>query len=358
MSKKKILVIASAVILVLVTVIVGIIAMTTLKTKEEPKVTTTEKKEVTRDGVVKSYLTGEWVDEKIGNHRPIAVMVENTREALPQYGLNSAGVIYESPVEGGITRLMAIFEDYKDLKQIGCVRSCRPYYAHFAKEFDSIYVHVGQSMHAVELLDSGYVDHLSGLDGSVNSTFFRTNEHPAPHNCYTNAEGIDKGIETKGFSTTYTKGYKGHYRFAEDEKENKLKNGEDCTTIKPYYFQCEPSFVYDNKTKTYKRYEFSQEHIDIVDNKQIEVTNVIFQNVASELYPDTPYLNLTVDGSGEGKFFTRGKMMDITWKKAEDGITHYYTTDGKEIKLNQGKTWVCIIEKQYADKCEFSAEEQ
>ncbi|MBQ1604887.1 MAG: DUF3048 C-terminal domain-containing protein, partial [Lachnospiraceae bacterium] len=97
--------------------------------------------------------------------------------------------------------------------------------------------------------------------------------------------------------------------------------------------------------------------IDKVDDKQIEVKNIILQNVISDVY-DSPegYLNLTVSGSGEGKYITNGKMIDITWTKStEDGITHYYDSNNKEIQLNPGKTWVSIIQNQYADRNVFSA---
>lgn len=353
MSKKKIIIIVCAILAVVV--VAGVAIGLTSGKKGEKKNNNADVTVPGHEGEVKSLLTGEWVEESIGKSRPIAVMNGNTKEALPQYGLNSAGVIYEAPVEGGITRLMAIYEDYKDLKQIGTVRSCRPYYAYFAKEFDAIYVHVGQSFHAEPLLDSGLVDHLSGLDGSVNSTFYRTDEHPAPHNCYTSAEGIASGIETKGFSTKYPDSYKGHYQFADEDDLNQLKDGDDCVLIKPYYFYNKPSFVYDKKTKTYKRYQFGEEHIDVVDGKQVEVSNVIFQNVSSAEYEGTQYLNLGIEGSGEGKFFTNGKMIDVTWKKESDGITRYFDKDGKEIILNPGKTWVCIIENQHAEKNTFEA---
>ena len=59
------------------------------------------------DGKVRSYLNGEWVDEKYGRQRPVAVMIENTKACLPQYGIGNAGVIYECVVEGGITRMRA-----------------------------------------------------------------------------------------------------------------------------------------------------------------------------------------------------------------------------------------------------------
>uniref|UniRef100_UPI000B3197B6 DUF3048 domain-containing protein n=1 Tax=Clostridium sp. NkU-1 TaxID=1095009 RepID=UPI000B3197B6 len=54
-----------------------------------------------KDGKIRSYLTGEMVDSAIGNRRPVAVMMSNDKEALPQYGLNRAGVVYEAPAEGG-----------------------------------------------------------------------------------------------------------------------------------------------------------------------------------------------------------------------------------------------------------------
>ena len=48
-----------------------------------------------------------------------------------------------APVEGSITRLMALFENYGKLKKIGSVRSCRLYYCYFALEWDAIYCHTG-----------------------------------------------------------------------------------------------------------------------------------------------------------------------------------------------------------------------
>ena len=64
------------------------------------------------DTMVKSYLTGLDVPESEGRVRPIAVMLNNIKQGCPQSGIANAGVVYEAPVEGDITRLMGIFEDY------------------------------------------------------------------------------------------------------------------------------------------------------------------------------------------------------------------------------------------------------
>ena len=49
------------------------------------------------------------------NRRPLAIMMSNDKAALPQYGINHAGVVYEAPVEGSMNRYMALIEDYDDL---------------------------------------------------------------------------------------------------------------------------------------------------------------------------------------------------------------------------------------------------
>ena len=108
-------------------------------------------------------------------------------------------MVYEAPVEGAITRLMGIFEDYDGMEKIGSVRSCREYYVHFAKEFDALYVHYGQAVYACEILNSN-IDNISGLSSQEGfgqlygyageETFYRTDDRPSPHNCYTSADRL------------------------------------------------------------------------------------------------------------------------------------------------------------------------
>ena len=94
------------------------------------------------DGMVRSRITNEWVTEEVNNTRPITVMIPNTKTAA-QYGLSNADVLYECNVEGSITRLMALFQDWSDYDRIGNVRSCRDYYVYWSFEWDSFYIHFG-----------------------------------------------------------------------------------------------------------------------------------------------------------------------------------------------------------------------
>ena len=81
-----------------------------------------------KDGMMQSYLTGEWKDADVVNRRSMAVMVGNNSALLPQYGISQASIIYEAPVEGRISRLMLFIEDYDDLERVGPVRSSREYF--------------------------------------------------------------------------------------------------------------------------------------------------------------------------------------------------------------------------------------
>jgi hypothetical protein len=78
-------------------------------------------------------LTGLPISEEDVGNRPIAVMLNNIKAALPQYGISSADIIYEVPAEGGITRMLAIYQSVADVGNIGSVRSTRPYYLDLAQ---------------------------------------------------------------------------------------------------------------------------------------------------------------------------------------------------------------------------------
>lgn len=84
-----------------------------------------------------------------GTDRPIAVMIDNNTNAWPQAGINDAYMVYEIRVEGGETRLMALFKNV-DLEKIGPVRSSRHYFLDYVMENDAMYAHFGASYIADE----------------------------------------------------------------------------------------------------------------------------------------------------------------------------------------------------------------
>ncbi len=316
---------------------------------------------------VRSYLTGKLVPESIGRTRPVAIMINNIQDALPQSGIANAEVVYEAPVEGSITRLMGIFEDYQDVERIGSVRSCREYYVFFAREFDAVYCHYGHAVYATHVLNLSDTLRLSGMgdydlnyEGEGDVTYYRSDDFPSPHNVFTNYEMLQAGIDYKGYDMSYPADYTGHYKFADDDNPVTLDNGVTANYVSPGYSYNEPYFTYDSETGKYTRYQYGDVQIDYLTGKALTYNNIIFEYCDWSKWDDNGYLDINVYAGGSGKYITNGKAIDITWKKDgvegnivdQDagvypseafGVTHYYDSDGNEITLNQGKTWVCIV---------------
>ena len=295
------------------------------------------------DGMVRSYLTGEKVPAAVGNRRPVAVMMSNDKAALPQYGINRAGVIYEAPVEGDMNRYMAIIENYDGLDRIGSVRSCRTYYTYFAREFDAIYAHYGQSTFARPYLKN--VDNINGIEGIGETAYYRSSDRKRPHNAYTSYEGLQSAIAKLGYSQEYDTDYRGHYYFASETHPVDLK-GEGvlkAEKVTPGYALNHPWFEYHEEDGFYYRYQYGAAHLG--SEGPISVKNILIQCCAAGYYATTDYRNINVHEDQWGGFYiTNGKAVSISWKKdGEFGVTHYYGPDGSEIVLNPGKTWVCIV---------------
>lgn len=319
---------------------------------EEPETEPDERIEV--NGKIRSYLTGEMTDVSKANRRPLAVMMSNDKQALPQYGINRAGVVYEAPVEGGMNRYMAILEDYDDLERIGSVRSCRTYYTYFAREFDAIYSHFGQSTFAKPYLKN--LDDIDGLAGAGADSFFRSKDRKSPHNAYTSFALAQTAIGKLGFSQEYNPGYLGHYQFAKAGQEVKLEQGEPAYKVVPGYQMNKPWFEYHEDDGLYYRFQYGKEHKG--DMGQIAVKNIIIQYCQSGYYATTEYINFNVHTSESGYYITNGKVIPVRWKKAgEFGPTRYYNSEGQEITLNKGKTWVCILSTSQTSKAEFYGKE-
>lgn len=296
------------------------------------------------EGKTLSYLTGEPVQGDI-TRRPVAVMMGNNKAGAPQSGISSAGVIYEAPVEGNMTRLMGIFENYETIPKIGSVRSCRDYYTSYANEFEAIYAHFGQAVYAIPYLEN--IDNLNGLqlEGSV---YFRTEDRKAPHNAYTSGERLLQGIQEKGYTQTYSENYinnNGHYQFAQAPSETLLESGIPASTVAlDNYTDNHPWFEYNAETKEYERNQYGEPQIDLETGQQLTCDNIILQNSQYVPYDENGYLNIFCTGEGEGTFITRGKAIPIKWVYEEEhGMTHYYDENGQEIRLNPGRTWVEII---------------
>lgn len=364
-NHKKMITILGASLLVFLLLLVIILAASCGKQKESGKnqaekttaTTTTEPEDTIPEGYVKSDISGTYIPPEMAANRPIAVMFNNTRAAVPQSGISQADVIYEAPMEGGDVRLMGIFQNYSNLEKIGSVRSARTYFIAFMLEYDAIFAHYGKAWTCEYLLNESFVNNMDGTAGEGSTVYYRTSDRKAPHNAYTSTEGLLAGIEKKGYTTTHKDDYTDHFQFATEKSPNLLNNGEDAVYVKPGYAINKSWFEYDAQTGLYKRFQFEEPHIDEMNGEQLTCKNIIIQYAPNTIYDGSEYLNINVWDGGSGKYITNGKAIDITWKKdSQYGATRYYDVAGKELQLNPGKTWISLCQTSRQDKTEISSE--
>ena len=324
------------------------------------------------DGKMQSYLTGEWKDEGVVTRRPIAVMIPNNTPAMPQYGLSKASIIYEAPVEGRITRLMAVFEDFDDLERIGPVRSSRDYFVYVAMGYEAIYCNWGLARPYVEeLINRDTVQNISaaveGIYNPAHEAFGRVSRpgYATEFTGYLFIDGMLKAADRLGYDWEYDDSYVPPFTFAAEgvRAEDNYKDAQSAVTIYPGgtegnkggYGAYSPYFEYNEADQLYYRFQEGEKQIDELDGSQYAVSNVVLQYCHGEVRDDHDYLAFGVHGEGDAIVFTGGKVIKGTWKRYDGDATpaKFYDENGEEIIFNQGKTWICNIWKEYGEFVEY-----
>ncbi len=121
-------------------------------------------------------LTGAPLDS-VSSDRVVAVKVDNAPEAGPPIGIQEAELVIEVPVEGGVTRLTAMFFE-NEPTVIGPIRSVRPVDADLLSPWRPLLVTTGgQSFVYREILAAGVEILDEGTDG-----LFQKIERREPYN--------------------------------------------------------------------------------------------------------------------------------------------------------------------------------
>ena len=337
-----------------------------------------------------NVLTGEpkGADYPEGQ-RITSVMVNNIVAARPQRGLSKADILFEIKVEGGITRFMPVFTDYKTIGEIGPVRSGRDQFFRLILPWQALYIHEGQSVVMQQYgIDFSY-GNLNNNDGAngyrdygrVNwaGKSYNNGTLALEHTMYTNSDNIQEYIDNNkvDMNKTYNSTF---FNFVDYRlgTTRDLSNSVDSAYSDKYgpvvsdgqYIEIVHSqsyktrFIYDESTNQYKmqqNYSDGQwrDTVDeAADNKVLTFPNVIVLYTDIHTYPghektDLQYVEYA--WGGIGYYCYGGKCEKIYWQKGtplEALRLYYLTEDGQcsdtPVEINTGKSYVAVTDVDFA----------
>ncbi len=298
--------------------------------------------------------------------RPLAVMIENHEEARPQSGLSFADVVYESVVEGGITRFMGVF--YCGIAggsvNLAPVRSARTFYLPWVLEYDATYNHVG----GAGVCSDPTVDERAKALCQIEQYKIKDMDQFGISfpTCYRNYDRLDHTVATehtmtcvtdklikvaadRGWTNVDAKGVAWDknfesWKFKDDTKEGERGASMSASFVgwKGYDAEYGVKWAYDPKKNMYFRTNGGKPHTDLESKEQLSAKNVVIL-FAEETGPVDEHGHLLYDniGTGDGILLQDGKTIKVTWKKAvRTSRTKFYGADGKEISFNRGQIWI------------------
>lgn len=297
-------------------------------------------------------LTGEALEAPFGE-RPVAVVINNIRQAQPLHGIGEADILYEITAEGGgsITRCLAVFTDLEKAEKVGSIRSARTYLIDLARAHDAVLVHCGGSEYAYdELKQTGW----DNLDQMYNGSYFyrdtarQNSGYAFEHTLFAKGEKLLEGIAKKKYDTDFDREVTAV--FAEDA----TPDGESAATIEIGFYKNGKRTVleYDRTAGVYYaqqkwrnssgNYSYTGAFADKNTGETLPFENVfiLYMKTTSDGYR----MFTEQVGSGEGYYACGGKIVPIKWSRESTDSPFVYTlTDGTPLTQGIGKTYVGIL---------------
>jgi hypothetical protein len=292
--------------------------------------------------------------DELMDKRPVAVMVSNHYQARPQSSLNSADIVYETLVESGITRYMAIFWS-QGPKKVGSVRSARQYYLEWLSPYDAVYIHDGcanTNDPRTDACGNIYAYNIKDLS-TTGSWRWNDGVRYAPHNEYNSVitaweyaddrgwDGFPSEFESWKFKNDLDQIYRNEEKKYEIAFHNRLVNIGRYDTI----------WEYDITTNSYKRWVGGNPDIDQETNTQVYAKVVVVQETdLTPAYDDKGRIIIDTIGQGNATILMDGREIDGSWKKDNRlDRTTFYDDSGDEIEFNRGRIWIAVIAQSVSE---------
>jgi hypothetical protein len=258
----------------------------------------------------------------------LVVKVDNVAEALPQQGLDSADVVVEEPVEGGVTRL-AVFYQSSVPSSVGPVRSVRSSDIGIVQPAQGVLVASGGAPEALADLDAAGV--VTALDGSAPG-FSRDESRPAPHNLFVDSEELVTSLDEPGPPGPF-------FEFGSPDEwpDGQLVEGIDIT------FSDKHTTQFDLADGTWTR------RLGTADGFAADTVIVlgVQQGTAGYLDPSGAPVPINItEGEGFGWIAHGDQLVEIEWQKeSAEGQWTFSTAEGA-VPVAPGRTYLALISNE------------
>ena len=219
-------------------------------------------------------IDGLMVSSEQATSSLFAVMIDNFPESRPAANLAQALLVWEAPVEAGLTRLLAIYPMSAELSRIGPVRSARPYFLDWAKELNALYLHVGGSDQALKQIKEKDIFDLNEFYRGW--YFWRDRSRAKPHNVYTSSELVKDAFAKEGARQNFTSIDLAGWVYRPENSEAKIF-GRFGKGLKIDFGPMRVEWKYSWKKNVYEKYE------DGVLQKDESGTVIAAKNVALQI---------------------------------------------------------------------------
>ncbi len=325
------------------------------KKPEEPTTTTstTTTSQITESTTFQieniNPLTGLYglSDEAVGS-RPIAVVVENSPAARPQWGLSSPDVLVEGVVEGGITRMLLLYSDVNKIPKVGPIRSARHDFVEFAECFDAIFVHCGWSIYAEKKIKSDKVNNLNGIQSYSPKFFYRDSSRASKgteHTGYSNGSYISATINAVDYRTDVKQSYENVLSFVTDSNAVTPANTAEKVSFQ-YSSSAKYSMKYNPEDGQYYTYLGSNARKD-ADGVHLNYKNVLLLYCKVTSMGDSKgCVDMKLENANTGYYFTNGGYEEISWTKngnASSSKLVIKRNNGETLTMNPGTTYIALV---------------
>jgi hypothetical protein len=308
---------------------------------DEPVVELDASDSVYETRLARHPLSGVWLDEKMELPAVFGAMIDNHVDARPQAGIDKAFLVIEVPVEAGIPRILALFDANAEVERIGPIRSARPYFIDWNNEFDALYAHVGGSDDALEKIARNGTFDVNEYAHA--GTYWRAPNRYAPHNTYTSSDRLGAFLDAADARDRAPELLYGVWTFKDPVDPAELSDASSYVSIEYWPPLYTVQWIFDARSNKYDRFQNGQS--DITDEQvSVKADNVVVLVTDVKIIDSVGRRDVRTLGRGSAWVMQDGRVFDAIWEKPTvSERLRFYTTDGKEIAMNFGSTWIEVV---------------